>query len=71
MSEEKKATVCYSYEVKMVVQIFAENEESAKEKLDKDNGVFVLITPVLFEAVEYGNHHDPNAPPATALPNGA
>jgi len=38
MSEEKKATVCYSYEVKMVVQIFAENEEAAKEKLDKDGG---------------------------------
>mgnify|MGYP000470956677 CR=1 FL=1 len=38
MSKDRKPTVCYSYEVKMVVQIFAENEEAAKEKLDKDGG---------------------------------
>ena len=31
-------TSCYSYEVTMVVQIMAENEEAAKEKLDKDGG---------------------------------
>ena len=35
---ENQATSCYSYEVTMVVQIFAENEEAAKEKLDKDGG---------------------------------
>ena len=37
-NEETKATTCYSYEVTMVVQIMAENEEAAKEKLDRDGG---------------------------------
>lgn len=31
-------TSCYSYQVTMVVQVMAENEEAAKEKLDKDGG---------------------------------
>jgi len=33
-----KETSCYSYEVLMVVQILAENRESAEEKLDKEGG---------------------------------
>ena len=33
-----KETSCYSYEVLMVVQVLAENRESADEKLDKDGG---------------------------------
>ena len=48
MSEDRAATVCYSYEVTMVVQVFAENEEAAKEKLDKDGG-FVSSRKVLLK----------------------
>ena len=33
-----KETSCYSYEVLMVIQVLAENKESADEKLDKDGG---------------------------------
>jgi hypothetical protein len=33
-----KETSCYSYEVLMVIQILAENKESADEKLDKEGG---------------------------------
>ena len=31
-------TNCYTYEVKMIIQILAKDEEAAKEKLDKDGG---------------------------------
>ena len=48
MSENKKPTMCYSYEITMVVQVMAENEESAKEKLDKDGG-FVSSREVLLK----------------------
>lgn len=52
MSEsEKKQTVCYSYEVTMIVQIFAEDEEAAKEKLDKDGGFVSNRSVVLRDAV--------------------
>lgn len=34
----KKETSCYSYEVLMVVQVLADNKESADEKLDKEGG---------------------------------
>jgi len=51
MSKDRKPTVCYSYEVKMVVQIFAENEEAAKEKLDKDGGFVSSREVVLKDAV--------------------
>ena len=52
MSKEKtKPTTCYSYEVTMVVQIMAENEEAAKEKLDKDGGFVSSRIVVLKDAV--------------------
>lgn len=31
-------TNCYTYEVKMIIQVLAKDEETAKEKLDKDGG---------------------------------
>jgi hypothetical protein len=34
----KKETSCYSFEVLMVVQVIAEDKESADEKLDKEGG---------------------------------
>jgi predicted enzyme related to lactoylglutathione lyase len=36
--EEEKETICYTYEVKMVVQVFAEDIEKANEKLEKEGG---------------------------------
>lgn len=36
--KKTKPTVCYSYEITMVVQVFAEDEEAAKDKLDKEGG---------------------------------
>ena len=35
---DKKETSCYSYEVLMVVQILAQDKDSADEKLDKEGG---------------------------------
>lgn len=31
-------TNCYTYEVTMILQVLEEDEDSAKEKLDKDGG---------------------------------
>ena len=31
-------THCYTYEVNMVIQVFARNEAEAKEKLDREGG---------------------------------
>ena len=33
-----ETTTCYTYEVKMLIQILAKDEEAAREKLDKDGG---------------------------------
>ena len=35
---EIKQTRCYSYEVKMIIQVLAEDEESAKNQLDDKGG---------------------------------
>jgi len=37
-NDEEKETICYTYEVKMVVQVFAEDIEKANEKLEKEGG---------------------------------
>jgi len=31
-------TNCYTYEVKMIIQVLAKDQETAKDKLDKDGG---------------------------------
>lgn len=52
MSKEPfKSTTCYSYEVIMVVQVMAENEEAAKEKLDKEGGFVSNRSVALKDAV--------------------
>ena len=38
MSKEEKQTRCYTYEVKMVIQILADDEETAKKQLDEKGG---------------------------------
>jgi hypothetical protein len=53
--KEKKPTMCYSYEVSMVIQIFAEDEDSAKEKLDKEGGFVSNRVVTLKDAVTLYN----------------
>ncbi len=36
--KEEKETICFTYEVKMVIQVFAEDLKKANEKLDKEGG---------------------------------
>ena len=37
--KEEKPTQCFSYEVKMLVHIIADNEASAKTQLDEKGGI--------------------------------
>jgi len=37
--KETKATQCFSYEVKMLVHIIADNETTAKNQLDEKGGI--------------------------------
>ena len=37
--KETKATQCFSYEVKMLVHIIADNEATAKSQLDEKGGI--------------------------------
>jgi hypothetical protein len=37
-TDEEKETICFTYEVKMIVQVFAEDLEKANEKLEKEGG---------------------------------
>ena len=50
-TKEKDSTKCFSYEVTMVIQVLAESEQSAKEKLDKEGGNVTKRTTVLVDAV--------------------
>lgn len=38
MIDKIEETKCYSYKVEMIIQVLAENEESAREQLDKNGG---------------------------------
>jgi hypothetical protein len=55
---EEKETICFTYEVKMVVQVFAEDLEKASEKLEKEGGyvssrkVSLLNKNIVFNASE-------------------
>jgi hypothetical protein len=46
-----RETLCFSYEVKMVIQILAENEEQARSKLDVDGGFISRREVTLKDAV--------------------
>ena len=37
--EENKTTQCFSYEVKMLVHVIANNEEDGKKELDEKGGI--------------------------------
>jgi hypothetical protein len=38
MPDKLEETSCFTYEVNMVIQILAEDEESARDQLDKNGG---------------------------------
>jgi len=54
-TKEKDSTKCYTYAVTMLVQILAENEQSAKDKLDKEGGYVTSRVTNLVDAVSLYN----------------
>jgi hypothetical protein len=49
--KDKKPVSCFTYEVKMIIQILADDEPSAKEKLDKEGGYMTKRDVVLKDSV--------------------
>ena len=54
-TKEKDSTKCYTYVVTMVIQVLAENEQSAKEKLDKEGGYVTSRVTNLVDAISLYN----------------
>lgn len=54
MSEYKEAS-CFTYEVKMIVQVMAEDETKAKEQLDKNGGYVTKREVKLLDSVTLHN----------------
>ena len=54
-TKEKDSTKCYTYAVTMVIQVLAENEQAAKEKLDKEGGYVTNRVTSLVDAVSLYN----------------
>jgi hypothetical protein len=54
-TDEKDSTKCYTYAVTMIIQVIAENEQSAKEKLDKEGGYVTSRTTNLVDAISLYN----------------
>jgi len=55
MKRETKATQCFSYEVKMLVHIIADDEATAKSQLDEKGGIVTKRdVKLLNSAVLYG-----------------
>lgn len=48
---DKEQTRCFTYEVKMVIQILADNEESAKKQLDDKGGYVSSRNVTLLDSV--------------------
>ena len=48
---DKEQTRCYTYEVKMVIQILSDNEENAKKQLDDKGGYVSSRTATLLDSV--------------------
>ena len=49
--EENKITHCYTYEVTMVVQVLAEDEKLAKQKLDDQGGYVTKRNVILKDSI--------------------
>jgi hypothetical protein len=59
MEKETKKTKCYSFEVKMLVHIIADDEKSAKEQLDEKGGIVTKRDVELLNTVVlYGEEKD-------------
>jgi hypothetical protein len=54
-TKEKDSTKCYTYAVTMVIQVLAENEQAAKEKLDKEGGYVTNRVTSLVDAISLYN----------------
>jgi hypothetical protein len=54
-TKEKDSTKCYTYAVTMIIQVLAENEQAAKEKLDKEGGYVTNRVTSLVDAVSLYN----------------
>ena len=54
-TDEKDSTKCYTYALTMIVQVIAENEQAAKEKLDKEGGYVTNRTINLVDAISLYN----------------
>jgi hypothetical protein len=54
-TKEKDSSKCYTYAVSMVIQILAENEQAAKEKLDKEGGYVTSRVTNLVDAISLYN----------------
>jgi hypothetical protein len=49
--KDKKPVSCFTYEVKMIIQVLADDEPSAKDKLDKEGGYMTKRDVVLKDSV--------------------
>jgi hypothetical protein len=60
MKESKSTPVSkvYTFAVDMVIQIFAEDELQAKNKLDKEGGYITIRTTELLDVTEIPNSKD-------------
>ncbi len=50
MTEEKKETKVFTYEVKMIVSVFDTDEKSAQDKLDREGGFVSKRDVILMDA---------------------
>jgi hypothetical protein len=70
---EEKETNCYTYEVKMVIQVFAENLEQANARLDENGGyissreVTLLNSNTVFEAPIKDDDEDSTEEPSETV----
>jgi glycerol kinase len=55
MSKEKLETSCFTYKVEMIVQILAEDEPKALDKLNKDGGYVSNRTVKLLDSIALTN----------------
>lgn len=55
MTEKIEETNCYTYKVEMIIQILAEDEESARSQLDKNGGYITSRKVSLMDSVSLYN----------------
>ena len=63
---EEKETICYTYKVEMVVQVFADDLDQANSRLDQNGGyissrvVTLLNTNTVYEAKDEDDTKEPS-----------